>query len=35
MIVAVNPWKLVKLFPDQPIFIPKLHINFAEFPYLL
>jgi hypothetical protein len=23
------------MFPDQPIFIPKLHINFAEFPYLL
>lgn len=24
-----------KRFFDQPIFIPKLHINFAEFPYLL
>jgi len=25
----------MKRFFDQPIFIPKLHINFAEFPYLL
>lgn len=42
MIVAVNRWKqrtmsenIVPWFSYQPIFIPKLQINFAEFPCLL